>query len=199
MKFDNEGNITSLQFSLGKDVYEQTLKKGEILNYKARRLEILDYVERLRSALIQKDIGFIKNVFFNDSTGFNMVYEYQISQDTDSVNSKNLIKFAKNSFDDYIDLIDKVFQNEKFFNANIPDIQIKKHGFNPNMYGVNFELNWQSSNCSDEKYVFMLWDFSNSEFPLIHFKVIQPKWLDINKTIPLPEEEIFDLNSIEGI
>ena len=122
-----------------------------------------------------------------------------MSQDTDSENFNNLIKFTKNSFDDYVGLIDKVFQDEKFLNANILDIQIKKHGFNPDIYGVNFELNWQSSNYSDEKYVFMLWDFSNSEFPSILFKVIQPKWLDINKTKPLAEDEIFDLNSIEGI
>ncbi|MDE7419739.1 MAG: nuclear transport factor 2 family protein [Muribaculaceae bacterium] len=199
INFDRAGKITSVYFSIENNTYKQIMEKGIQLKDMERRLEILDYVERFRTSYNQKDIQFLNQVFSDDA----LIITGKVitpSKKTDGLSvSLPQVKYTKQNKEQYLTNLKRIFSNVRYINVEFEDVQIKRHGINPNIYGVRVVQNWNASNYSDEGYVFMVWDFTNPDKPQIHVRTWQPMYLDKGKTQPLPEEEIFDLNSIEGI
>lgn len=199
INFSKSGDITSVYFSIENNTYKQIMEKGLQLNDMARRMEILDYVERFRTSYNQKDLNFLNQVFSDDAliiTG--KVITPKRNTDGGSI-SMPKVTYTKHDKKTYLANLARVFRNNRYINVNFDDVTIKRHGINPNIYGVRVIQHWSTSSYSDEGYVFMVWDFTNPNAPQIHVRTWQPMYLDKNKTQPLPEEEIFDLNSIEGI
>ena len=199
INFNREGMITSVYFSIENNTYKQIMEKGIQLKDMERRLEILDYVERFRTSYNQKDLKFLNQVFSDDAliiTG-KVIAPGKISDGLSL--SLPQVKYTKQNKEQYLINLRRIFNNVRYINVEFSDVQIKRHGANPNIYGVRVVQNWNASNYSDEGYVFMVWDFTDPDRPQIHVRTWQPMYLDKGKTQPLPEEEIFDINSIEGI
>lgn len=199
MNFNRNGDITSFYFSIDNNTYRQIMEKGVSLNDMERRMEILDYVERFRTSYNQKDIAFLNQVFSDDAliiTG-KVVKPRKLS---DGISlSLPSVSYTKQSKQQYLANLKRVFKNVRYINVGFDDVQIKRHGSNPNIYGVRVVQNWKTSTYSDEGYVFMVWDFTNPEAPQIHVRTWQPMYLDKAKKQALPEKEIFNLNNFEGL
>ena len=199
INFNRAGNVTDVYFSIENNTYRQLMEKGIQLNDMAQRLEILDYVERFRTSYNKKDMTFLQQVFSDDAliiTGKVITPKKKIDGMSLSLPS---VKYTKQSKQEYLTSLQRIFRNVNYINVTFDDVSIKRHGANPNIYGVRVVQHWNASNYSDEGYVFMVWDFSNPDMPQIHVRTWQPMYLDKGKTQPLPQEEIFDLNSIDGI
>lgn len=197
--FDKSGRISSVYFSIDNNTYRNIMEKGIQLNDVERRLEILDYVEKFRTSYNQKDITFLNQVFSDDAliiTG--KVVTPRKTSDGLSITLPT-VKYTKQDKKQYLTNLKRVFQNTRYINVNFDDVVIKRHGANPDIYGVRVIQHWNTSNYSDEGYVYMVWDFTNPKAPQIHVRTWQPMYLDKAKTQPLPKEEIFDLNSFDGI
>lgn len=200
VNFDRNGNISSVYFSIDNNTYARIMQKGEQLNDMAKRLEILDYVERFRTSYNQRDINFLNQVFSDDAliiTG--KVIKPKVGKGEVLTLSPSNIEYTKQDKSTYLKRLNNIFKTVKYLNVEFDDVIIKRHGSNPDIYGVQVIQHWNTSNYSDEGYVFMVWDFSNPDMPQIHVRTWQPKYIDADKKVPLPEEAIFDLNSIEGI
>lgn len=199
INFDPRGKISSVYFSIDNNTYKNIMEKGIQLNDIERRMEILDYVERFRTSYNEKDITFLNQVFSDDA----LIITGKVITPRKSSDGMTLsvpqVKYTKQSKQQYLTNLKRIFQNVRYINVNFEDVSIKRHGANPNIYGVRVVQHWDASNYSDEGYVFMVWDFTNPNAPQIHVRTWQPMYLDKAKTQPLPDEEIFDLNSIEGI
>ena len=199
LNFDRNGNISAVYFSIESNTYKNIMEKGVQLNDMERRLEILDYVERFRTSYNQKDLNFLNQVFSDDAliiTG--KVVAPRKSTDGFSISMPS-VKYTKQTKTEYLSKLRNIFRYNRYINVNFDDVQIKRHGANPNIYGVRVVQHWNTSNYSDEGYVYMVWDFSNPDAPQIHVRTWQPMYLDAGKKQPLPEDEIFDLNSFDGI
>lgn len=199
INFDRKGNISSVYFSIENNTYRNIMNKGIELNDMERRLEILDYVERFRTSYNQKDINFLNQVFSDDAliiTG--KVITPKKLNDGLSIALPS-VKYTKQSKTEYLNNLKRVFRNNRYINVNFDDVIIKRHGANKDIYGVRVVQHWNTSSYSDEGYVFMVWDFTNPDSPQIHVRTWQPMYLDDAKKQPLPEDEIFDLNSFDGI
>lgn len=197
LNFDRNGNISSVYFSIENNTYRNIMEKGVQLNDVERRLEILDYVERFRTSYNQKDLDFLRQVFSDDAliiTG-NVVN----SRKNDGGISLPSVKYTKQTKVEYLTKLQRIFRNNRYINVVFDDVVIKRHGVNPNVYGVRVVQHWNTSSYSDEGYVYMVWDFTNPDAPQIHVRTWQPMYLDTAKKQPLPDDEIFDLNSFEGI
>ena len=197
VNFDHNGNISSVYFSIENNTYRNIMEKGVQLNDIERRLEILDYVERFRTSYNQKDINFLNQVFSDDAliiTGKTVN-----SRKIDGRISLPSVEYSKQSKTEYLSKLERIFRTNRYINVVFDDVIIKRHGANPNVYGVRVVQHWNTSSYSDEGYVYMVWDFSNPDAPQIHVRTWQPMFLDSAKKNPLPEDEIFDLNSFDGI
>ena len=75
------------------------------------------------------------------------------------------------------------------------DIKVSKHPSIDGYYGVVLRQGYESSNYSDEGYLFMIWDFRDESHPQIHVRTWQPYWLDDAKTQRLEENKVFNINS----
>ena len=198
LNFDRNGNISDVYFSIDKNTYKNIMEKGIQISDVERRLEILDYVERFRTAYNVKDINFLTQVFSDDA----LIITGKVVTPKKSDGSISLpqVTYNKQSKQQYLTNLQRVFRNVRYINVTFDDVQIKQHGINPNVYGVRVVQHWKASNnYSDEGYVFMVWDFTNPDAPQIHVRAWQPMYLDKAKTIPIPKHEIFDLKSIKGI
>lgn len=199
INFDHDGRISSVYFSIESNTYKQIIEKGVQLNDMERRLKILDYVERFRTSYNQKDIPFLNQVFSDDAliiTG-KVISSKKI---TDGMSiSLPQVKYTMQNKQQYLANLQRIFKNVRYINVEFDDVQIKRHGVNPNIYGVRVVQKWETSSYRDEGYVFMVWDFTNPLQPKIHVRTWQPMYLDSGKKQPLPENEIFDLNSLDGI
>lgn len=200
INFDKTGAITAVYFSIDDNNYKNIMEKGVQLNDMERRLEILDYVERFRTSYNQKDINFLNQVFSDDAliiTG-KVITPRKTVGDGMSI-SMPQVKYTKQNKQQYLTNLRNVFRNNRYINVNFDDVVIKRHGSNPDIYGVRVIQHWNTARYSDEGYVYMVWDFRNPDAPQIHVRTWQPMYLDKNKKQPLPEDEVFDLNSFDGI
>jgi hypothetical protein len=70
---------------------------------------------------------------------------------------------------------------------------VVKHGTKPQYYGVTLHQDWktgnskESVNYQDEGWLFLLWDFTDRDHPVIHVRTWQP-----NEAAE--KDGIFDLN-----
>lgn len=200
INFNRAGKIESVYFSIENNTFKQIMEKGVQLDDMDRRLQILDYVERFRTSYNQRDLNFLNQVFSDDAliiTG--SIVKPRTSKYDGLSLSLPQVKYTKQNKQEYLAKLKRTFSTVKYINVEFSDVQIKRHGANPNIYGVRVVQNWNTSNYSDEGYVFMVWDFTDPDKPQIHVRTWQPMYLDSGKKQALPEDEIFDLNSIEGI
>ena len=73
-------------------------------------------------------------------------------------------------------------------------ITIERHPAVSEVYGVQLKQRWNSSNYSDEGYLFLMIDFIDVHEPIIHVRAWQPDKFQDGSTINLYDFEIIDSN-----
>ena len=198
VEFNAKGIITDFRFALDNHT---ALKFGECQSVveTQRRMQILKYVEHFRTAYCQKDIAYLRQVFSDDAliiTG-NVV----MSKPNDTGLSAAKITYKKQSKEEYLNNLSRAFARNKYIEVKFR--QIGEKGYQdecggitqsknkPNFYGVTLFQEWKSSRYSDEGFVFLLWDFTNEDHPVIHVRTWQPEYVGNRK---LTDEEIFTVD-----
>ena len=82
-----------------------------------------------------------------------------------------------------------------YIRVQFSDISVSKHPTIDGYYGVMLRQGYESSNYSDEGYLFMLWDFRDEANPQIHVRTWQPYWLDEAHSERLDERKVFNINN----
>lgn len=59
------------------------------------------------------------------------------------------------------------------FRSEISNVSIQEHYAKPKVYGLTFHQVIKSKGYSDAGWIFMLWDFNDSEKPGIHITTFQ--------------------------
>lgn len=181
--FDQQGRIKDFRFSLG-GVGESMENCGTVANIE-RKMQILTYCERFRTAYNQKDMEFLKSIFSDDAliiTG-NVVMTRPAS---DMFSAKLKVTYKKQTKEEYLANLRRAFLRNKWIDVKFSEIGengkegscsgITQSKINPNMYGVRLRQEWRSSNYSDTGYIFLLWDFADDKKPVIHVRTWQPEW-----------------------
>ena len=201
VEFDKSGQITDFRFSL--DVHTAaTFGQCQDVVETERRMKILKYVEHFRTAYCQKDLATLRQVFSDDAliiTG-NVVEKY----DKETGISAASVTYKKQNKEEYLSSLSRAFARNKYIEVKFSQIGergiqdecggITRSKNNPNMYGVTLFQEWKSSRYSDEGYVFLLWDFTDEDRPVIHVRTWQPEFVGGKK---MSEEEIFSLSDFE--
>lgn len=191
LNFDANGQITRFNLTLATNVYQNVMKRGKTVEEVERRQQILSYVEHFRTAYNEKDIQFLDQVFSDDAliiTGTVIK-----ARPTDGAGiSHSKVTYRKQSKQEYIARLKRSFAVNKYINVSFDDVRVVKHPTKEGFYGVTVhQLYSNSSGYSDDGYLFLLWDFRDTENVQIHVRTWQPRYLDKAKTEELPKEEIF--------
>ena len=175
------------------------------------RAVILRALEQFRTAYDKKDLTTIENMFSDDAliiTGYvtqritggdnkMMTPKVRLNRQNKQQYIDNLRRcFAKNSW------IKVHFEGYDKFDNIIPEVMPVRSTKNPNIYGMKLKQTWKSSTYSDEGCLFLIWDFTDQERPVIHVRTWQPLKAKVKTSNGLEKEIELDLDdnitSLEG-
>lgn len=191
------GTVSRVNLALQNHLYRKVMSDGsEVTDLRCRQM-ILDYVEQFRTAYNRKDIDFLDNVFSDDALIITGKVVKRKKGDRMAVLKEDAeIVYTEQTKHEYIEkLRTRVFPNNKYIHVTFSDIKVSKHPSVDGYYGVMLRQGYQSSNYSDDGYLFMLWDFRDESHPQIHVRTWQPYWMDDKKTQKLSEDKVFNINS----
>lgn len=202
IEFNLNGVITDFRFCSDLHLGESMESGGNEVVDAERRMQILTYCERLRTAYNQKNMEFLRQVFSDDAL---IITGSVIKTKPSEVNVKGAkVVYKKQTKAEYLANLNRAFLRNKWIDVKFTEIgengetggpkSVTQSKVNKNMYGVRLRQEWKSSTYSDEGYLFLLWDFTNEEAPVIHVRTWQPQWVGGEK---LPDEEIFSLKNFD--
>ena len=191
ISFDKQGNVVSFYLCISMNLYMNVIKSNIELTDLRRRQMILDYVEQFRTAYNQKDINFLNQVFSEDAL---IITGNVITQKHPEGYMTQKIRYNKQSKQQYINNLRRVFKLTKYLKVAFDDIEVMRHPTNPNFYGVTLHQGWTTNSYHDEGYLFLLWDFRNEYAPEIHVRTWQPDKIGGRE---LARDEIFSLSDFD--
>ena len=191
ISFDNQGNMESFYLSISMNLYMNVIKNNKEITDLRRRQLILDYVEQFRTSYNTKDIKFLQQVFSDDAL---IITGKVISQKKDNIKLPDKIVYKKQTKQEYLTNLRRVFANNSYIKVTFDDIKVMRHPVNPNFYGVTLHQGYTSSRYHDDGYLFLLWDFTDENQPQIHVRTWQPDQINGGR---IPEDEIFSLNDFD--
>ena len=202
VEFDPNGTISDFMLSSDLQMGESMEHGGEIVDLE-RKMKILSYCDRFRTAYNTKDITFLRQVFSEDALIITGTVVKTKAYDGMPLTS---VKYKKQSKQQYLANLEKCFQANQWIEVRFYEIDeatenggtpsITRSTENKNFYGVRLRQEWHSANYSDSGYIFLLWDFTDENVPVIHVRTWQPS---ITGGKALPDEEIFSLSDFEGL
>lgn len=191
ISFDNQGNMESFYLSISMNLYMNVIKNNKEITDLRRRQLILDYVEQFRTSYNTKDIKFLQQVFSDDAL---IITGKVISQKKDNIKLPDKIVYKKQTKQEYLTNLRRVFANNSYIKVTFDDIKVMRHPVNPNFYGVTLHQGYTSSRYHDDGYLFLLWDFTDENQPQIHVRTWQPDQINGGR---IPDDEIFSLNDFD--
>lgn len=187
--FDKTGRIVDFNLTLGVNQYMRIMREGVELDDLDRRMQILHYVEQFRNAYNQKDINFMDAVFSEDALIITGKVIRRVPNEVNYSSSKPEIQYSKQSKQQYLANLKKVFARQGYINVKFDEIKVLRHGANPNFYGVTLIQHWNSSTYSDKGILFLVWNFENPDAPQINVRTWQP--------METSEDDIFTLDNFK--
>ena len=185
VNLSESGQITRFNVALATNSYLSVISRGTNVTDTRRREEILSYVEHFRTAYEEKDLAFMNQIFSDDAliiTGTVV----SVKPMEDRYANKLKVVYKKQNKEQYIANLKKAFLRNKWIDVKFSDIPENKNlgcagitqsQVNRNMFGVRLLQEWRSSNYSDVGYLFLLWDFTDKNKPVIHVRTWQPEYV----------------------
>ncbi len=193
-EFDKKGVLVDFVLAPDIEVGESLEKGGDTVDIDRRR-RILRWCDQLCAAYNKKDIDFLDKVFSEDAL---IITGTVITPKTREYVLPSRVVYSVQSKQKYLDNLKKCFaRNERIEVVFSPINPLKERIVtrsleNKNMYGVRLHQVWRSSGgYSDRGYLFLLWDFTDEDKPVIHVRTWQPEFVGDRK---LSEDEIFSVD-----
>lgn len=186
--------IEDIRFSIESHQYQRLIEQGQKLDDMLYRSQILEFLEDFRTAYNRKDFQYIETVFGDNSL---MIVGHTLVENPDGANniekfslSDKNIRLLKLSKKEYLNRLKMVFKERNFVRVVFDEISIVRHHRFPDIYGVTLKQRWNSSQYSDEGYVFLMLDFMDASRPLIHVRWWQSEKFEDETIVGLADFEI---------
>ncbi|MDR0682438.1 MAG: hypothetical protein LBG15_11420 [Dysgonamonadaceae bacterium] len=179
--------------------YVDLISSGETTEDISLRMMVLDFVENYRTAYNRKEIDFIEAVFSDNAiiiTGKEIKQKPKSDAALRSSLSSSQIEYQVKNKTQYISSLKRIFKKNRYINVAFDEIRVLQHENHPQVYGVTLKQDWRSGNHTENDYmdigyVFLLIDFRDEEFPLIHVRTWQPEKYILNR------DEVFQIGDFD--
>ena len=187
-----DGLLTGAHMALSNNVYNYIVNNGKDVTDTRRRMEILKFVEDFRSYYDEKDLNALRNVYSDDALIITGKVIMRKNMGNDQASLRPEIVYSRQNKEQYLNNLARTFRNNKYIKVRFDKIKVVRHPAKKGYYAVTLHQNWQSSNYSDDGYVFLLWQFpEDGGNPVIHVRTWQPEMVGNQH---LPEREVFNEN-----
>lgn len=188
INFTSQGKIDAFYFAIDKNLYKKVVQSSIEVKDERRRQIILDYVERFRTAYNQRDSVFLQNIFSEDAL---IIAGKVVKRSQDGIPLPPKIEYTVRSKKDYLTQLNRIFRDVSYIKVSFDNIKVVRHATMVDFYGVTLFQSYATNTYSDQGYVFLLWDFTDEDAPLIHVRTWQPNMFDGK---PLPINKIVKLS-----
>ncbi|MGH1365789.1 MAG: hypothetical protein ACRBF0_19675 [Calditrichia bacterium] len=196
--FNSSGIIVNVYFAIETHHYRDILGYGKAVQDLANREKILFFLELYRSAYSSKDVDFIRSTLSDNALIIvgQVVEEREATADflNKSSLSRDKINFIRLEKSSYLQRLSKVFKQNDFVHIEFDQVRLQRHPNLKEIYGIQLKQRWNSSNYTDEGYLFLMIDFKNPEEPMIHVRAWQPQVFEDDSTI-----SIYDFELLPGV
>lgn len=203
VEFDLQGNIIDFRFSFSSQLGESLEKCSGSAVEAQRKLEILAWCDRLKTAYNEHNLAFMKKIFSDNALIITGKIVKETNREFGTTNEK--VVYSKQTKKEYLINLARCFKNNKWIEVEFDEVGIggmdskgcdvvTQSGVNANFYGVRLHQKWKSTNYSDEGYVFLLWNFSNEDEPQIEVRTWQP---DIVNGKKISTDEVISIGDFE--
>ena len=189
-----EGKIDNISIAL-----EETRVRAILADYASledfnRRQIIIAFLENFRTAYNLKDAEFIESVFSDQALIITGKVVKQVPTKDQAINSllgTEKIVYVTHTKKEYVSNLKQTFVNNKYIDVVFDDIDVVSHPKNEKLYGVTLRQKWGSSTYNDTGYLFLMVDFKDEDWPIIHVRTWQPDKIEGKD---LSKDEIYQLN-----
>lgn len=178
ISLDKNGQITGVRLSLeNQESMAKIMAEGNAVTDERQRREILKWVEDFRSYYNERNINALNQIFSEDALIITGSIVAPIKQNRSDIRLKEetQVRYTKQAKQQYISKLGRLFNDVKYINVDFDNISITRNGAHPDVYGVMLRQDWKSSIYCDNGWLFLMWDFSDEDRPLIHVRTWQPE------------------------
>lgn len=168
--FSPYGEIDDINFTMDNSQYVKMLSEGEKLGDVEQRMQILGWCEKFKQAYIDKNIGFMEDVFSDDAL---IITGKVVTSRREGVYKSNIQLDVKGKAE-YLAGLRRVFALPGNIKVNFSQYQVMRHPTNPDIYYVTLVQDWKAPNYSDEGIVVLVWNFKDEDHPEILVRTWQP-------------------------
>ena len=187
LEFTPSGLIADIFIALPMHQYREILQGAtDVTDFRRRQL-VLGFVEDFRTAFNRRDINFIEQVFSDDAL---IIVGREVRRSGDSsllpAGLGNVeVEYFHRTKAEYIAGLRRVFAQNAFINIRFEDIEVIQDEERGHIYGVTLRQHWNTTNYSDEGWLFLMIDFRNEDAPMIWVRTWQP--------LSVPRNRVFGL------
>lgn len=190
----NSGVIEDFLIGLEGERYDSLINSGTGVIDQRRRQIILGFVEEYRTAYNKRDIDFIEKVFSDQAVIIKGVV-YMKGVESEEILKQvpaDKIKFTKMTKTEYVSELRNAFKVLNYLKVDFERIEIMRHNFNLDLYGVTLFQKWNQGNYKDVGFLFLMIDFRDEDNPKIHVRAWQPEaFVTPDNKIKISDFEVF--------
>lgn len=188
---NNRGIIVDVNYAIEQNEYKKILQLGQNVTDETQREQIIKFLEKFQTAYNKKDLSYLKMVFSDRALIIvgHVVRESKQRGDFIEENSflnQGQVRLIRMSKQQYLERLQtKVFDRNSWINVKYSDIKIIQHSSIQNIYGVALFQQYDSQYYCDRGHLFLMFDFQNVKYPIIHVRCWQEKPFDDGSYIDL--------------
>ena len=173
INYDLQGNIVGFYVTLFKHRYTTMKQDAVAVESEMYKTLIKGWMDRLATAYYEKDASFFEAVLSEDAliiTGRRIIE--RVKSDV-KAKENSRFEYSIQKKKQFIENLRKVFKKNQYVNVTFKDELIRRSQSDPHIYMVDCTQEFRSSGYDDDGHLFLIWDFTNEDRPIIRVRVWQ--------------------------
>lgn len=169
--------ISNVSFGLGATTLDDILAKSA---YPLEaRMQLVQFLENYQTAFALKRLDYISTIFDEDAiiiVGTEVKRPPRTSIEDGYIFQNNkFIQYNRYDKNSYLEKLKRSFASKEYINLRFNSTQVRKAQNGGELYGIQIEQDYYSSNYGDHGYLFLEINLNNPEKPLILVRTWQPE------------------------
>jgi hypothetical protein len=187
--YNSDSKICNIAFGLDKTAEDDILGKS-VWNEDVR-FAIMNFLENYQTAYALKRSDYIETIFDDDAVIIvGNVAKRNASKNLDNNGGQfnnSIITYNRYTKDAYLKKLKESFNSKEYINLRFASNDVRKLGKGGEIYAIQIEQEYYSSNYGDKGYLFLMVDLNDKNNPTIKVRTWQPE-KDPNFGIYGPED-----------